>query len=391
MHHDASPPVRRLLIVHNAYQQRGGEDAVVDAEVALLKQHGHEVQTYLRHNDEVQGQSRTSLALQALWSRQAAGELDALIARARPDVIHVHNTWPLISPAVFWVAHRHRIPVVMTLHNFRLLCPQATLLREGRVCEDCVGRLPWRGVVHQCYRGSAAQTAVVGAMLGAHRALGTWQHKVGRYIALNEFARQKFIAGGLPADRIEVKPNFVDLPQPPALDRKGFLFVGRLSEEKGVRTLLDAACLLPPGLDIQVVGTGPLQPMVAAHPRIRYLGAMAPDAVYAQMARAQALLLPSICYENFPRTLVEAFACALPVLASRLGALQDLVQPALTGAHVEPGDASALAACISQCAAAPGRLREMGAQARLHYEAHWTGPRNYQSLLGIYRQLIPPA
>jgi len=374
-----------VLVVHNAYQHRGGEDSVVESEVALLRQYGHEVQTYLRHNDEVQGQSRVSLAVQAVWSRRTVADLEALIARSRPDVIHVHNTLPLVSPSVFWVAQRHGIPVVMTLHNFRLLCPQAVLLREGRVCEDCVGRFPWRGVVHKCYRGSAVQTAVVSTMLGVHRALGTWQHKVNRYIALNEFARQKYIEGGLPADRIVVKPNFVDLPPPPPeVPRSGFLFVGRLSEEKGVRTLLEAAQLLPPEIEIKVIGTGPLQSLVEAHPRILYLGGMAPEAVYAQMASAQALVLPSICYENFPRTIVEAFACGLPVLASRLGALPDLVQEGVSGDLFEAGSASNLVDCIQRHATRSDKLIEMGMRARRCYEELWSPDVNYRRLMKIY-------
>ncbi|WP_269632110.1 glycosyltransferase [Pelomonas sp. BJYL3] len=379
--------LQRVLLVHNAYQQRGGEDAVVESELALLRQHGHEVQTYFRHNDEVRGQSPAGLALQAVWSRSTVQDLSSQIQRDRPDVIHVHNTLPLVSPAVFWVAHRHRIPVVMTLHNFRLLCPQAMLLREGRVCEDCVGRSPWPAVVHGCYRGSRAQTAVVSAMLGVHRALGTWQRRVSRYIALNEFARQKYIEGGLPAERIVLKPNFVDLPRPPELERSGVLFVGRLSEEKGVRTLIEAAQALPPGLRVTVVGDGPLRPLVEAHPRLRYLGPQAAEAVQAQMAAAQLLLVPSIWFENFPRTIVEAFACGLPVIASRLGALPELVEPGFTGDLVEPGNGQALAACIQRHLAHAGALAEMGRQARRHYELHWSASRNYETLIRIYESL----
>ena len=386
----SAPPLQRVMIVHNAYQQRGGEDAVVESEIALLRQHGHEVQTYVRHNSELQGKAQAGLALQAVWSREAVKHLESLISRARPEVIHVHNTLPLVSPAVFWVAHRHRVPVVMTLHNFRLLCPQAMLLREGRVCEDCVGRAPWPAIVHGCYRGSRGQTAVVGAMLSVHRALGTWQHKVSRYIALNEFARQKYIDGGLPPERIVLKPNFVDLPEPPALDRSGVLFVGRLSPEKGVHTLIEAAQALPPGVVLKVVGDGPLRALVEAHPRLHYLGPLAPEAVQVQMAAAQLLLMPSICYENFPRTIVEAFACGLPVIASRLGALPELVEPGVTGDLVAPRDAGALAACIQRHLADAGSLARMGRQARRHYELHWSARRNYETLLRIYDSLESP-
>jgi glycosyltransferase involved in cell wall biosynthesis len=239
----AATPPARVLLVHNAYQQRGGEDAVVEAEAALLREHGHEVTLYTRHNDEVQGSSRLALARDTLWSPRTGRDLQALIGQHRPDVVHVHNSFPLVSPSVYWAAARAGLPVVQTLHNFRLLCPQALLLREGRICEDCVGRVPWRAVQHGCYRGSAVQSAAVAGMLQLHRGLGTWQRKVTLYIALNAFCRDKFIEGGLPAERIRIKPNFIDLPAPAPQPREGFLFVGRFSLEKGLAVLAQA---LPP-------------------------------------------------------------------------------------------------------------------------------------------------
>ena len=176
-----------VLVVHNAYQQRGGDDAVVAAEVDLLRRHGHTVHTYFRHNDEVKGSSRAALAAGTLWSRSAYRDVAELIRKHQPRVMHVHNTLPLISPAVYWAAARAGVPVVQTLHNFRLVCPQALMLREQRVCEDCVGRIPWRAVVHSCYRESAVQSAVVAGMLQTHRWLGTWRTRVARYVALNDF------------------------------------------------------------------------------------------------------------------------------------------------------------------------------------------------------------
>lgn len=388
--HAATPPAR-VLLVHNAYQQRGGEDAVVEAEATLLREHGHEVTLYSRHNDEVAGLSRLALARDTLWSPRTGRDLQALISQHRPDVVHVHNSFPLVSPSVYWAAARAGLPVVQTLHNFRLLCPQALLLREGRICEDCVGRVPWRAVQHGCYRGSAVQSAAVAGMLQLHRGLGTWQRQVTLYIALNAFCRDKFIEGGLPAERIRIKPNFIDLPAPAPQSREGFLFVGRFSLEKGLAVLAQALALAPPGTALHAAGSGPDAGLLEGAPGVQLLGPLPPAAVYAQMARRRALVLPSIWYENFPRTLVEAFANGLPVIASRLGAMATLVEDGVTGLLFRPGDAADLAAKLAWAEAHPAEMQRMGDQARRHYEAELTGPANLQQLRAIYAEAMTPS
>lgn len=377
----------RVLVAHGEYQQRGGEDAVVEAEVALLRANGHAVHEYRRNNLDVTGLGRVALAAQTVWSARTTREFNALMASFRPDVLHVHNTLPLISPSIYWAAHRAGVPVVQTLHNFRLLCPQALLLREGKVCEDCVGKLPWRGAVHGCYRGSMAQTTVLAGMLALHRAIGTWQHKVTRYIALNAFCRDKFIEGGLPADKIVVKPNFVDLPAPPETAREGFLFVGRLSQEKGVAVLADALARVPQAR-LHVAGTGPEQSRLDGLAGVALLGALDGPAVYARMRHSAALLMPSIWYEGFPRSLVEAFACGLPVIASRIGALATLVDDGVTGLLFEPGDAADLAQKMGWAWAHPERMATMGHSARAAYEATMTGAANLRLLLDTYTAAI---
>lgn len=377
----------RILIAHNAYQQRGGEDSVVEAERELLASHGVTVDLFSKHNDAIALLSKAQIAARTVWAADLAREFEAMLLQAKPDVVHVHNTFPLISPAVYWVAHKHKVPVVQTLHNFRLHCPQAMYLRKGKVCEDCIGKLPWRGVVHGCYRGSRVQTAVLAGMVSWHRAIHTWDTKVTRYIALNEFCRNKFIEGGLPAERIVIKPNFVDFEAPSPGLRNGFLFVGRLSAEKGIDVLATAHQQLA-GSTLRVAGTGPQDALLKDVAGLSALGGLSMDQVRQEMSCATALVLPSIWYENFPRTLVEAFGCGLPVIASRIGALAELVADGTTGLLFEPGNAQDLAEKMRWALQHPDQMAQMGRNARTKYEAEFTAERNYQQLMAIYQDAM---
>jgi len=376
-----------VLFVHNAYQRQGGEDSVVAEEIALLESHGHSVETYFRHNDDIAGLSSAAAARQTLWASRTTHELAVLIRDFRPDIIHVHNTFPLISPSVYWAADRAGVPVVQTLHNFRLMCLNALFLREGKVCEDCMGHLPWRGVARACYRGSRAASAVLAGMLTLHRGLGTYQNKVARYIALNEFCRGKFIEGGLPAEQVVVKPNFVDFAAPLPSPRAGLLFVGRLSVEKGVTTLAQAMALSPDAA-LRVAGDGPEAGVLDGVAGVVRLGSLPGEAVRQEMSRAAALVVPSICYENFPRTIAEAFACGLPVIASRIGALADIVTDGETGLLFEPGNPRDLADKLAWALAHPEEMAAMGRNARTQYEAEFSAEVNYRRLMEIYHGVL---
>lgn len=382
------PTLPKVLVVHNGYQQRGGEDSVVASEMALLQDHGHEVELYQRHNDEVNGMSRVRLLADTMWSRRTVQDIQALVARHRPDVIHVHNTLPLVSPSVFWAAQGVGLPVVQTLHNYRLACLDATFLREGRVCEDCLGKLPWRGVVHRCYRGSVAQSGAMATMLTVHRGLGTFRRKVTRYIALSEFGRTKLAHAGLPVDKISIKPNFVEWRDTPAEGlRQGGLFVGRLSPEKGVRVLLDALTRAP-GTPVRMAGGGPLESLAREQLGPACLGLQPLPAVMGLMGSASYLVLPSLWYEGFPRTIVEAFACGTPVIASRLGAMSEVIEDGVTGLLFTPGDAQDLAAKLRWAQAHPEAMRTMGRAARARYEARYSPQVNYRQLVSIYAQAM---
>lgn len=380
----------RILVAHNSYIQRGGEDAVVEAEVGLLLRHDHQVTLLTRDNREIEGIGAGRLTLDTLWSNDSVRRCRTAIADFQPDIIHVHNTFPLISPSIYWAAANADIPVVQTLHNFRLICPQAMLLRDGAVCEDCLGRAPWPAIAHGCYHGSRPQSGLLAAMLVMHRAIGTWRNKVARYIALNDFCRRKFVTSGLPAERIAVKPNFVDPPAMPKGTRAGGLFVGRLAPEKGIATLLTALDRLPQS-ELRIAGDGPERPLLAAHPRAQWLGPLAPAEVLRRMGSSAYLAMPSLWYENFPRTLVEAFACGLPVIASRIGALAELVDDGRTGLLFAPGDAADLAAKIEWAEAHPEEMRRMGAAARAEYERCYTPDINYGQLMDIYREALAAA
>lgn len=383
-------PAERILVVHNAYQLRGGEDAVVDAEVRLLQAQGHAVDTYFRSNHDITGSSTFSVARDTFWSRRTADEIGARVQDFRPDLIHVHNTFPLISPSIYSVARRLGVPVVQTLHNFRMLCPQAMLLREGRVCEDCVGHVPWRAAVHGCYRGSRGQSAVMATMLATHRGLGTYRDGISRYIALTEFARDVHVRGGLPPERIAVKPNFVEEASSvgmPVGERAGYLFVGRLSAEKGISTLLTAVHGKRFGA-IDMVGDGPDRALVDACPELRAHGWQSEETVRRFMHGAIALIMPSIWYEGFPRTLVEAFSCGLPVIASRLGSMASLIRSGETGLLFEPGNAADLGRAIEWAGAHPKEMLEMGRRCHAEYLARYTPDRNYEQLMAIYRGVL---
>jgi len=379
----------KILIAHNAYQMRGGEDEVVDAEISLLRSYGHQVVAYRRHNDELQRLGKVSAGLATFWSRQSGREIRQACEDFSPDVVHVHNTFPLISPSLYWAADFCRVPVVQTLHNFRLLCPQATFLRQGRICEDCLGKSLWRAVERRCYRNSHAETAALAGMLSFHRTLGTFQNKVARYIALNEFCRDKFIQGGLPADRIRIKPNFSLSGQTtsPPVARAGGLYVGRLSAEKGVDVLIEAARMLTQA-NLQLIGGGPLEATVKAAFGERYLGFQPLADIFQRMNSALFLVLPSVCYESSPRTITEAFSCGLPVIASRLGALPEIVEDGVTGLLFSPGDSADLAARITWANTHPERMLAMGKAARRQYEAQYTPEANYRVLLDIYHEAI---
>ncbi|MGO9115133.1 MAG: glycosyltransferase family 4 protein [Thermoguttaceae bacterium] len=384
----------RILLCHNFYREPGGEDQVFADEGWLLESHGHDVIRYTRHNDDLESMGRWEAARRTLWNRQTREEVYRLIRQEQPDLLHCHNTFPLISPSIYAAAKVAGVPVVQTLHNYRLLCPSALFLRDGRPCEDCLGKLlAWPGIVHRCYRRNRLATAVVAAMLAAHRLRGTWVRRVQQFIALSEFSRGKFIEGGLPARRVTVKANFMRHDPCCGSGRGGYaVFVGRLAAEKGVGTLLAAWQQLAGYVPLKIMGDGPLAADAAAaarqDPRIEYLGRRGGDEVLAILGEAACLVFPSTCYENCPKTILEAFAKGTPVIASAAGAMTEMVADGRNGFHFRPGDSQDLAAKVGALLADPGRSSAMRRAARDDYEVKYRSEVNAQRLLAIYRQAL---
>ena len=380
----------KILIVHNRYQQRGGEDSVADDEVALLRAGGHDVATVFVSNDFIATfADKVRAAVNVADGPPAHHLVPDAVRRFRPDVVHVHNFFPLITPAVHARVRALGPATVQTLHNFRITCAGANLVRDGRPCELCVGRSALPAIVHRCYRGSLVGSAALAHMIAAHRRAGTWQRQVDRFIALSNFTRDIFIRAGLPADRIVLKPNAVaDVVPIVSGPRTGALYVGRISEEKGVEVLADAARLTR--APITVIGGGPLADglKVGAPDSMHLAGEVSRAEARAAMARARAVVVPSVCYETFSITVAEAFAAGTPVIASRIGTLAEIVEDGRTGWLVEPGDSAALTATIDRALGDPAECARRGAAARETYLARYTPLTALARLESIYAEAI---
>jgi glycosyltransferase involved in cell wall biosynthesis len=384
----------KVLTIHNKYQIRGGEDESCEAESRLLMANGHEVSRITFENDGITRLTASSAGLQAAWRHSSYKRVVDEITTTRPDIVNVHNFFPVASPAVYYAARKCGVPVVQTLHNYRLLCPGAILFRDGKVCEDCVGKsVPWPGVAHGCYRGSRPATMAVASMLAIHNLLGTWIRHVDMFIALSEFSRRKFIEGGLPPTRLTVKPNF--LASDPGYGSGAgnyVLYVGRLAEEKGLRILIDAwkaaAC---PG-KLVIAGEGPLESFVKGEASrshsISFEGRRSPEQVYDLLADARALVFPSTWYEGMPRVIVEALSRGTPVIATRIGSMTEMISEGRNGWLVPPGDVQELAASIANVFRFGCAMNAIRASARRDFEDKYTAERNYHLLMNIYRDVI---
>lgn len=385
----------KIVLVHNFYQQPGGEDVIFEQERRLLESNGHQVVVYNRSNFETESWNKLQLLKNIVWANDSKADIERLLKAEKPDVVHIHNTFMVISPSIYQACVEAGVPTVQTLHNYRLLCPTATFYRDGHVCEDCLKQNLFQSVKHACYRNSRANTAAVAFMLAFHRQRGTWAKDVTRFIALTEFARERFIESGLPSRKIVVKPNFIDPDPGERAEAGGYaFFAGRLTPEKGVGVLLDAWKLLKNPIPLKIAGDGPARADLEAQAErlglknVEFLGRIDRSDVVRTLKGAHFVVVPSLWYEGFAVVLVDGFACGLPVLTSRIGSMIELVEDGKTGLLFNPGDAKDLAARAQWLWDNPEQAAAIGRNARQEYLQKYTAEQNYAALMDIYKQAI---
>lgn len=400
----------KILLVNNYYQSSApsGEDGVFKEEMDLLKStdvgdcDATEVVSYERFNDEIKGYSllkKLTLPIRMIWSTKSYNEMRDLLKKEMPDIVHFSNIWYLISPSAYYACYKANVPVVQTLQNFRIFCANGLLMRNGSVCEKCVGKLPWRGILYGCFRGSRLLSVPVVLTLSLHKKIGTWKKRVDAYIAATEFGREKYVEGGLPSDKVFVKPNFFTNPPTPSFLNQGYaIFLGRVAAEKGLNVLIDAITVLNEkfnvDLPVKILGDGPLYEEIQKKlldnrfQNVSLLGNKGFDECIEYLKGARFLIMPSLWYEGFPMVIREAFACGKPVIASRLGAMTSIIEDGKTGLFFEPGNASDLALRLKWMLENEKACSQMGRNAHVEFEAKYTAEKNRKILLDIYKQVI---
>lgn len=386
----------KIIILHNLYQVAGGEDQVLNNETKLLKFYGELVKCCRVDNSKIfTFWEKTKTMFASSYSFYYRRHVISILLREKPDVVHVHNYFPIFSPSIFFACKSTKTPVVHTLHNYRAVCPTALLMHDGKINEKSLKGSAWWAVSKRVYRNSFIGSFALAFMVEIHKWLGTWNSKIDRYIALTEFSRLKYIEAGWPEHKVVVKPNFIEDPfdNLEVVDKSGgyALYLGRLSEEKGIDILFDAwdSCKLP----LKVIGDGPLKNMVSQHPNsaTEYLGLKDKPEVLKLVQNADFIVMPSTWYEGFPMVLVEAFACGTPALVSRLGSMEEIVEDGITGLHFEAGKSVDLAEKVQWMIDNPEQAKQMGQNARNEYLEKYTPEKNYEILMDIYQQAIEEA
>ena len=382
----------RLLSIHNFYLQAGGEDTVFHLEAELLRKHGHTVVEYTDDNHRIKSSDHILVALGTIWSQRSYNKIRGVIRESKPDVAHFHNFFPLISPSAYYACRDEGVPVVQTIHNPRLICPVATFYRDGHLCLDCFQKpLPWPGIIHACYHDSHVQTAVVASMIWIHHLLKTWQNLVDIYVASTNFYKQIFVKAGFPSDKIVVKPHFVHNSSPtlPRSPRKYALFVGRLDPEKGIRTLVKAWTELE--IPLKIRGAGQLELEIRSFVEannihsIEFIDHLSSEELSDLICNAQFLIFPSEgYYETFGMVVVESYARGVPVLASRIGVMTEMIFDGQTGLHFNPGEPGDLAEKARWLWEHPIECQQMGIRAKELWRERFSSERGYEALMNVY-------
>jgi len=386
----------KILIIHNRYKQFGGEDVAVELESSILIKKGHEIKTLYFDNSAVDGfVSKIGAAFRSVYNFSSARKVSKIILQFKPDIIHIHNLFFAASPSVIYTAYKHKIPVILTLHNYRLICANALLLRNNKVCELCTQKkIPLSGIRYKCYRNSFAESALVTSITSIHKLLNTWRNKIHTYIALTEFSRSKLLHSSLhiPANRMITKPNFIPDPGEGNIQRENFfLFAGRIVKEKGIHILAKAFADMPEN-KIIIIGDGPerrsLQEEFKSYPHIYFTGQMEKKEVAEYMKRCKALICPSIWYEGAPLTILEAFATGTPVIASRLGSMIESITDGFNGLHFTAGDANDLSKTVRLFIKESENNSMFYKNARQTYLEKYHEEIHYDAILKIYEKAI---
>lgn len=395
---DSSNTKTRVLIVHNIYKIKGGEDSAVRQQQELLEKHGHPVFMYTRDNDETDTYGplrKATFFLTSFFSLRTYREIRAIVRRFKPDVAHVHNVFPLITPAVYWALKREGVPVIQIVHNFRFMCANGLFFRDGHPCELCKTGRTWNGVRYRCYRDSIPLSALYSGILALSRLMRTWW-KIDCFIALNPFTARKLVEGKITEpERIRVLGNFAPAAhrQPGSFEQRApyVVFIGRLSVEKGVDVLIDAAARVPE-LGVKIIGDGPLEEELRARaaslPNVEFLGRVEGEQKFALLREARAVIFPSLCYENFSLVLLEALSVGTPIIASRLGGLPTILNEGKDSLLFTPGDAGALAELLRQVLEQPELMLQLGRHGLEVTLPEYTEARHYQRLMDIQAEVM---
>ena len=387
----------RILVVHNYLRPPSGENTVFEQEVGLLESRGHEVVTYTKDNRQIDQYGliqKVGLPINLILSRSSYREVTNIIKKFRPHIAHFHNIFPLISPSVFYAFKTEQTGIVQTLHNFKLVCPKGLLFRNGEICELCSGKNVLPSILYRCYRNSITQTACFTFMLYVHLLMRTWRRCVDAYVVLSPFAKKKYEQRKFPGSRFFVKPNFLQTPPKPSVQDKGYgVFIGRLGEEKGIEYLLDALSRCK-RVQMKIFGDGPAKQQLLRKAEdlrlhnVEFMGVIDHQRCMKYLSESRFLVLPSMCYEGMPMVVLEAMAAKKPIVASRLGVLEDMIEHGVSGFLFKPGSVSELAERIGWLSDNVEEASLMGDRARMDFLAKYSAERNYEILMQIYAEAV---
>ena len=383
----------KVLLCHNFYTQAGGEDTVFYNEKKLLESNDHIVSLYIEKNNTINNLTKKfSVFMNSAYSEKAKLKFKNLLDLESPDIVHIHNFFPLITPSIYEACKEYNVPAIQTLHNYRIICSAATLLKDGKICEICIKNSPYHSVIHKCYQQSYIGSFALARMISTHNVLDTWNEKLHSIIVLTNFSKNKFTEAGINPLKLTVKPNFIEDPKikKQVNAKKYILFVGRLSIEKGIDFLISAWHSNSNLPELRIIGDGPLYKQYSNKKlsNITFLGRKEKNEIYQEMSNASCLVFPSIWYEGFPMVILEAFAIGLPVVSSNLGSMSSIIKNGYNGLHFEPSNKADLIKKVLSISNNNELEAELSKNARTDYEQFYTPEKNYEMLINIYKRAI---